>query len=73
MVLVAYENFDPCEHYGVEQYLTSFGLSVQRNYRGRGIGNQLLAARYTNIFYQMKSNEFFQLFKTFCVQNRIEL
>lgn len=45
MVLVAYENFDTCEHYGIDQYLTSFGLSVDKKYRGRGIGEQLLLTR----------------------------
>lgn len=50
VVLVAYENFDTCEQYEVDQYLSSFGLSVDKNYRGRGIGEQLLLARYAQFF-----------------------
>ncbi len=41
-----YVKFDPFKHYGVNEFLASFGLSVDRKYRGRGIGGQLLAARY---------------------------
>lgn len=40
-----YENFDVFEHYGVEEYMASFGLSVDKKYRGRRIGDQLLATR----------------------------
>lgn len=40
-----YKNYDPFEYYGVNEYLSSFGLSVDRKYRGRGIGVQLLATR----------------------------
>lgn len=45
IVFLLYENFDPFAHYNVDKYLTSFGLSVDRKYRGRGIGEQFLAAR----------------------------
>lgn len=40
-----YENFDPFKHYGVDQYLASFGLFVDRKYRGRSIGDHFMAAR----------------------------
>lgn len=40
-----YEKFDPFAHYGVEEYMTSFGLSVDKKYRGRGIGDHFLDTR----------------------------
>lgn len=40
-----YENFNPFEYYNVNEYLASFGLSVDKKYRGRGIGSQFLATR----------------------------
>lgn len=49
VVLTAYETFDTCEHYGVDQYLSSFGLSVEEKYRGRGIGDRFLDARYNTL------------------------
>lgn len=45
MISLLYENFDPFERYGVTEFLGSFGLSVDRKYRGRGVGQQLLGAR----------------------------
>lgn len=45
------ENFDVFEHYGVEKYLTDYGLAVDRKYRGRAIGQHFFTARY------MKLNE----------------
>lgn len=33
------------KHYGVDKYLTAAGLSVAKQYRGRGIGVQLLKTR----------------------------
>lgn len=38
-------NFDVCEHYGVDKYLGSAGLVVTTKYRGRGIGEQFLKSR----------------------------
>lgn len=43
--LLLYTNFEPFEHYGVDTFLTSFGLSVSREYRGRRIGDQFLETR----------------------------
>lgn len=40
-----YENFDPFECYGVDKFMASLGLSVHSNYRGRQIGDHLLATR----------------------------
>lgn len=40
-----YDQFDTCEFYGVDKYLTSLGLIVDEKYRGRGIGEQLLKSR----------------------------
>lgn len=45
VISVTYRNFDPFEYYGVNKYLGSLGLSVDRKYRGRGVGVQLLDAR----------------------------
>lgn len=45
IVFLMYENFDTFEHYGVTDYLTSFGLSVDRKYRGRSIGDRFLSIR----------------------------
>lgn len=39
------EDFDTYERYGVDQYLTSAGLTVTPKYRGRGIGEQFLKSR----------------------------
>lgn len=41
-----YRDFDVFERYGVDKYLSSLGLSVDPKYRGRGIGRQLLLARW---------------------------
>lgn len=49
LISLLYENFDPFKHYGVNQFLGSLGLSVDRKYRGRGVGTQLLGARCVNI------------------------
>lgn len=40
-----YKDFDTYEHYSVDQYLTSFGLVVDGQYRGRRIGEQFLRSR----------------------------
>lgn len=42
---VLFENYDTCDHHGVDHYLSSAGLVVTPEYRGRGIGEQLLRAR----------------------------
>lgn len=39
------ENFDACEHYGVDKYLGCAGLVVNPKYRGRGIGSHFLNVR----------------------------
>ncbi len=43
-----YENFNIYDHYGVEEYLASHGLSVDKKYRGRAIGDEFLKTRYIN-------------------------
>lgn len=43
MMMMLYENFDPFKYYGANEYLTSFGLSVSRKYKGRSIGDRFLA------------------------------
>lgn len=43
--LILYENFNAFEYYGVGEYLTCLGLSVDRRYRGRHIGDQFLYTR----------------------------
>lgn len=45
LMMILYENFNVFENYGVDKYLTSFGLSVGRKYRGRAIGDHFLATR----------------------------
>lgn len=37
--------FNVFETYKVDKYMTAFGLLVNRDYRGRGIGEHLLRAR----------------------------
>lgn len=44
-VILLCKNFNVFEQYGVNEYLASFGLSVDKKYRGRGIGDHLLATR----------------------------
>ncbi|XP_058452607.1 uncharacterized protein LOC131431112 [Malaya genurostris] len=39
------EQFKVCERYGVERYLTAYGLAIDRRYRGRGIATEMLKAR----------------------------
>lgn len=45
VISLLYENFDPFEYYGFDEFLASFGLSVDRKYRGRNIGDHFLATR----------------------------
>lgn len=45
MVGVLLENYDTFEAYNVDKYMTSVALSVDRRYRGRGIGDQFLTSR----------------------------
>lgn len=45
MINLLYEDFDTYKHYGVDRYLTSFGLVVDPKYRGRRIGEQFLRSR----------------------------
>lgn len=45
MVGVLYENYDTFEAHKVDKYMSSLGLSVDRNYRGRGIGDHFLTSR----------------------------
>ncbi|KAJ6650023.1 Phosphatase Herzog, partial [Pseudolycoriella hygida] len=45
IISIPYTNFDPFTHYGVTEFLASFGLSVDKKYRGRGIGAHFLNAR----------------------------
>lgn len=45
---VLYKDLDMFDKYETDAYLTSFGLSVSREYRGRGIGERLLEARYAS-------------------------
>lgn len=47
LVLLLFENYDPTTKYNVSEYLTSFGLSVDRKYRGRSIGDHFLSSRKT--------------------------
>lgn len=42
---LVYGNYDPFTDYNVDKYMSSLGLSVDRKYRGRGIGDHFLASR----------------------------
>uniref|UniRef100_A0A182K8G4 N-acetyltransferase domain-containing protein n=1 Tax=Anopheles christyi TaxID=43041 RepID=A0A182K8G4_9DIPT len=39
------DTFNLFERYGVDKYLTAYGLSVKSRYRGRGIATEILKAR----------------------------
>ncbi|XP_039433685.1 uncharacterized protein LOC120416077 [Culex pipiens pallens] len=39
------QQFNVFERFGVDRYLTAYGLAVNRRYRGRGIATELLKAR----------------------------
>lgn len=43
---VSYKDFDVYKVYGTREYLSSLGLTVSREFRGRRIGQRLLEARY---------------------------
>ena len=45
IALYLYRDFNVYDHYGVDKYMGSFGLCVDKKYRGRAIGEHLLAAR----------------------------
>ncbi|XP_037048195.1 uncharacterized protein LOC119082720 isoform X2 [Bradysia coprophila] len=49
VISLMYRSFDPFKHYGVNNYLGSLGLSVDRKYRGRGVGVQLLDASFQEV------------------------
>lgn len=42
---ILYEHHDTFEAYGVDKYMASVALSVDRRYRGHGIGNHFLASK----------------------------
>lgn len=45
LIETLFENFDTFETYGVNEYLSSAALTVDRKYRGRGIGDHILIGR----------------------------
>lgn len=45
LMFLLYGDFDTCEHYGVDKYMSSMGLIVTENYRGRGLGEHFLNTR----------------------------
>lgn len=45
LLILLYENYDPNEKYNVNEYMASLGLSVDRKYRGRSIGDHFLSSR----------------------------
>lgn len=49
-----YADFSVFQHYNVDRFLASFGLSVIQKYGQRGIGRKLMEARYelTNLAVQ---------------------
>lgn len=42
---ICYRTFTPYEKYNVDRYISSLGLTVDRNYRGIALGTRMLAAR----------------------------
>lgn len=44
-ILHNHEHFDVFEKYGVDKYLTSFGMFVSKKFSGRKIGEKLSLAR----------------------------
>nr|CAD7198633.1 unnamed protein product [Timema douglasi] len=40
------KKFDSFEHYGVDHYLSGYGLCVLREFRGQGLGLEILKARF---------------------------
>lgn len=42
---IVHGRFNAFEYYGVDEFMASLGLSVDRRYRGRHIGDHLLTAR----------------------------
>nr|CAD7446021.1 unnamed protein product [Timema bartmani] len=40
------KKFDSFEHYGVDRYLSAYGLCVLREFRGQGLGLEILKARF---------------------------
>lgn len=42
---IIYENFNVFQKYNVDEYMSAFGLSVSREYRGRAIGEHILRSR----------------------------
>lgn len=42
---IMYKNFSPYEKYGVDSFMASYALSVDRRYRGLAIGTRMLKAR----------------------------
>ncbi|XP_031616505.1 uncharacterized protein LOC116336654 isoform X2 [Contarinia nasturtii] len=45
LILIVEKNFDVFNHYGINEYLTSYGLCVDRKFRGRNIGVHFLETR----------------------------
>lgn len=54
-----YKDFDPCDVYDVPIYLSSFGLSVDKRFRGRNIGTQLLDSRFALAFFNFLNSNIF--------------
>lgn len=49
LVEILHAGYDTFEAFKVDKYLSSLGLSVHRQYRGRGIGDQFLICRQVAI------------------------
>jgi GNAT superfamily N-acetyltransferase len=45
VINICEDRFNVFEHYKVDKYLAAFGLLIHPDYRGRGIGTELLKAR----------------------------
>lgn len=46
---ILYEKFNPFEFYGVDEYMTSFGITVDKKYRGRAIGDHFYGTRLNEL------------------------
>lgn len=53
------ENFDTFEKYNVDQYMSTMGLSVAREYRGRSIGSHFFNTRSVKFAWLHTNQTFF--------------
>lgn len=50
------------EKYGIDKYMTAFGLSVNPSYRGAALGGHLLNARYNSLTILFNDFQYFSVY-----------